>query len=551
MKANIRNKLVFIILFSIFFLVGIFTFQDYGVGIEEHFQRKSGFYWLNFILNFTGFENLEFEAFTKLEEIKKFTPNLFPIETFGYYGVLFDLPMAFVEVLFNINEPKNYFYLRHISVFVIFLISGFCFYNLILNRFKSSGLAIFGFLVYMLSPRIYGNSFFDGKDLFFLSLITINIFFYFKYINKDSFINLIIFSALCAFATSTRIIGLLIPLTFLILIFFDSLSKNKFSKNIKISLTFILAYFIFLFIHWPYLWTLNVSEWVNFFEPFFTIMNPTVFFNGNYYYSKYLPSYYLPLWITITTPVIYLILFSNGFYLHFKRFFKRLININDEIKSYSNDLWRGNDEKKDFFVLVNLLLVVILYFSISPALLSGWRHFYFLNFFIVYYSCYSAFLIFYRIRNNYKIKIFSIIVVIMFFSEIVTKMYLYHPFQSSYFNNLAFDDYKKNFEVDTQSLSRADAIKEILKDGNNKEKIIIGTASWTPLQDARSLIKMDLWDQLAFSGTSNKEEADYIYTNYYYEINNKINKKYEIPKNFYLYKSLIIDGTTIYSIYKK
>ena len=57
MKANIRNKLVFIILFSIFFLVGIFTFQDYGVGIEEHFQRKSGFYWLNFILNFTGFEN--------------------------------------------------------------------------------------------------------------------------------------------------------------------------------------------------------------------------------------------------------------------------------------------------------------------------------------------------------------------------------------------------------------------------------------------------------------------------------------------------------------
>jgi hypothetical protein len=62
---------------------------------------------------------------------------------------------------------------------------------------------------------------------------------------------------------------------------------------------------------------------------------------------------------------------------------------------------------------------------------------------------------------------------------------------------------------------------------------------------------MDLWDQLAFSGTSNKEEADYIYTNYYYEINNKINKKYEIPKNFYLYKSLIIDGTTIYSIYKK
>ena len=29
----------------------------YGLGIEEHFQRSSGFYWLNYLLQFTNFEN--------------------------------------------------------------------------------------------------------------------------------------------------------------------------------------------------------------------------------------------------------------------------------------------------------------------------------------------------------------------------------------------------------------------------------------------------------------------------------------------------------------
>ena len=113
------------------------------------------------------------------------------------------------------------------------------------------------------------------------------------------------------------------------------------------------------------------------------------------------------------------------------------------------------------------------------------------------------------------------------------------------------DNMKKGFEIDTQSLSRREAINEILKDTKDKKEITIATASWTPLEDARSLIPSNLWDKLVFSGTSNKENADYIYTNYYYEINNTKNKKYNIPENFYLYKSLIVDGTRIYSIYKK
>ena len=60
--------------------------------------------------------------------------------------------------------------------------------------------------------------------------------------------------------------------------------------------------------------------------------------------------------------------------------------------------------------------------------------------------------------------------------ELLYKLYIFHPYQSLYLNNLV--SYKKslNYEIDTQSLSRYDALKFILKDAIDKDKIKIGTA---------------------------------------------------------------------------
>ena len=92
------------------------------------------------------------------------------------------------------------------------------------------------------------------------------------------------------------------------------------------------------------------------------------------------------------------------------------------------------------------------------------------------------------------------------------------------------------------------AIKEIMK--IDKDLINLGTASWTPFEDARSMIPKNEWKKLNFVGT-NYGIADYIYSNHYYDVNYQINKKYHIPKNFSLYKTFLIDGTRVYSIYKR
>ena len=52
---KISQKIIFL-LFSTFFLVGLFTFKDYGISVDEEFHRSSGFYWLNYILGFITLE---------------------------------------------------------------------------------------------------------------------------------------------------------------------------------------------------------------------------------------------------------------------------------------------------------------------------------------------------------------------------------------------------------------------------------------------------------------------------------------------------------------
>ena len=191
-KNNNTSKKVTFLLFSIFFLIGAITFKDYGMSIDEEWQRFSGFYWLNYILSFTPLESFKISVNEVMSQIEGFT--LPSVEANKPYGVIFDLPLAFFEVLFQIEDSKNYYHLRHFSNFLIFFISSIFFFKLLSNRFSNSYISIIGTLFYILSPRIYGNSFYNNKDIIFLSLLTIALYFCFKVLDKKNLRNLLIFS---------------------------------------------------------------------------------------------------------------------------------------------------------------------------------------------------------------------------------------------------------------------------------------------------------------------------------------------------------------------
>ena len=540
---NFIKKITYVI-FLLFFFIGIYTYKDYGISVDEEFERRVGFYWLEYVLSFTTFDNFYNSALLKLNEITGFT--LPTAKDNKFYGVIFNLPMAFLEVVFEINDSKEYFHLRHLFNFLLFFVSSIFFYKLLLSRFLKYNIALLGTLFFILSPRIYGDSFFNNKDIVFLSLVSIALYFCIKAIEKDNYKNLLIFSIFAAICTSSRILGIIFPISFILFYFLSFFQENK---NLKKIIFFTISYFIFLIIFWPALWENPIENFFLAFKYFSDLQgfNIKMFFNGEYISTNFLPYSYIFTWILITTPILYILLFLIGYYYIFKKLFIRFINIKE--KSNYPDLWRDINEKQDLFIFFILTSVIFYLITFNVILYTGWRQIYFLNVFIIYISVYG----FYKIHLNLKSKIkpniqFGLIGLFLIF--IVYKMIVYHPYQNLYFNSVFNKNAHNKFEVDYWGLTGKKFLESVLILEKNKNQIKIGVASFIPLERSLKLLSKEERDKIIIVG-QDYEKADYIYTVFISEVDINGNDKYKIPSNFTKIDEFILDNIKIYEVFKK
>ena len=177
-----------ILIFSLLLIVGITIFDDYGISWDEYSHRANGFVSLNFVREYFDFD--AYPGFPKLE-------NYFAAQ----YGVLFDLPISFLEKKLLTEDSKNQILLRHFFNFIIFFISNIFFY-LILNKRFTKKISIIGLLFLILSPRIFADSFYNMKDLVFLSFFIISIFFAINFLDNISYKNAFLASIACSFVVA-------------------------------------------------------------------------------------------------------------------------------------------------------------------------------------------------------------------------------------------------------------------------------------------------------------------------------------------------------------
>ena len=390
--------------------------------------------------------------------------------------------------------------------------------------------------------------FFNNKDVVFLSLITITLYYCFKSLEKLSYKNLSIFAIFAALCTAQRVLGIFLPAFFIAIYLLSILSNNKNLKSLPNIIFFIFFYILFLILFWPVLWNNPIEKFFLAFQFFsYHYLQIQLLFNGNYVYSKLLPYDYIFTWILISTPILYLILFVIGYILIFKRFFIRFINIKDNKLYY--DLWRGNNEKKDFFILFNVTSIIFYLVTSEIVLYNGWRHVYFINIFIVYFAVYA----FYQIDINLKlrsIRKFQFITVTLCLVFIVYKMIIYHPYQNIYFNNFFSKNAHEKFEVDYWGLSGKKFLEYIINLEKNNKLIKIGTASYLPLERSTKLLNEKDRKKISIIG-QNFQDADYLFTNFMSEVDKNSDDKYKIPDNFSKIDELIINDTVVYQVFKK
>ncbi len=549
MKYNlIDNKNSFFLFFVYFFaiIIGLLIFQDYGIHIEEKYHRLNGHYWLNYISKIFNFTELQIITEDKISKIYDYT--LSPVTYYNKWGAVFDVPVALLEILLKLENVNQVYYLKHFISYLVFLLGSFFFFKILNQRYKNFNLSLLGLILYITTPRVFGDSFLY-KDTLFLSFFSITIFFFIESVKKLNYSNLIFFSFFSAISFNLKIFSILVPFLFLIILIIQNFYKKEFFYFFKNFLFYIFLFILFTFLLWPYLW---LDPLRNFLELFTSVKNDLInvrilFFN-EYIQNRFLPTHYIISWIFISSSIIQSLLFLLGFLYCCVRIVRRLLTIQETTNF--NDLWRGEKERIDFIIFFIFISYFIFFIVLNAPFYNGWRLVYFFNFFIIFFGINFIYniLIFFRKKRFF---IPSTLINLFFITLVLGNLYSlvsYHPFQSIYFNNFFSKKTINGFEGDYYGLSSKHFFKKILEI-DKREKIKIAVACHTPLQRGLEAFPLNIQERFLIIG-QDYANADYVYKNNISEVNIKLNNKYAIPKNFSKIYEFNIKKLLIYEIYK-
>ena len=173
-----HKKSLFLVTFYFFAIIfGLLVFKDYGIHIEEKFHRLNGHYWLNYIADIFGFEELYLITNNKISGIYDYT--LSQVSHYDKWGPIFDTVVAYLEIIFKLEDINQIYYFKHLLSYLFFLIGSFFFFRILEYRFQNFYLSFLGLVLYLTSPRIFGDSFLY-KDVLYLSFFSITIYFFVK-----------------------------------------------------------------------------------------------------------------------------------------------------------------------------------------------------------------------------------------------------------------------------------------------------------------------------------------------------------------------------------
>jgi hypothetical protein len=219
---------------------------------------------------------------------------------------------------------------------------------------------------------------------------------------------------------------------------------------------------------------------------------------GRYVHSTELPWHYVPVWISITTPLLYLGLFVVG-----------AVNTIRKIASRRAGLWKSDEELQDAIFLALFVAPIAAIVLLHSVVFDGWRHMYFI---------YPAFLL---VAINGWVSLWgkdlvwntrkSLLAVVTAISVIHTATWMWnaHPFQNIYFNALAGTDLRPRYELDYWGLSNRKALEYIVKN-DHSEVIYVRPGSETPLGVAFFMLGAADRKRLKYAD----DESRYVVTNY-------------------------------------
>ncbi|THH41258.1 glycosyltransferase family 39 protein [Neolewinella litorea] len=483
------NHRIFVGLFFLAFLAtGFYIVDDYGITYDEAVQRRHGHVTVEYIADRLGVDH---------------PPLATEGKSFSEYGMIFQIVGTVAEIhLGVIDDPYAYYRLRHVLGFLLFGIALAFFYRTLRLRWPiQRWYPLLGTAILVLSPRIFAHAFFNPKDHILLVFYLIATFTLVRFLKVRSWSALLWHVAASALALNTRFPALILVAATVALLVWEQLTQRpRDFRRLWQTALYLPGTFLLMLPFFPYLWVDTGSRLTG----AISHMSAYTWDSVNLLFAEYLPAidlpaYYIPAWIVITTPVVYLLFLFTGLY-------QALRQMLGGLRRWS--LWDDFAQQVDFVHLglsIGPILVVII---LGSTLYNGWRHLHF-----VYPGLVYLMLLGYE-RLRRAAPILSAVVLGGGLLATSVAMVRMHPQQQVYFNAVIRGDYLlQRFDMDYWGAGYRQAFLELAKEIPEGESRRIKCQNWPCIDNIRALppgVKGKIINE------SDWTRADYVATNFLY-----------------------------------
>jgi hypothetical protein len=541
--------------------VGLVAFKDYGIAWDEPVQRQYG--------------RDVYQYITKGDQ------ELF-LNRHRYYGPVFELLLYSLEKAFRLGDTRAIYMMRHLVNFLILWMGVVFFYLLCKRVFRSWRIGLLGSAFLVLSPRIFAHGFYNTKDIPFLSMFIMSVYTLLRYLDAKTLRRAAVHGAVCAVLVDTRIVGILLPALTAAFVGYEAIRGVVFAggsgdesrgsaikreggtdvhrraevkRTARSFLGYAMVWAALTILLWPTLWRDPLRNFVRVFEGMSNFpWEASVLYLGKYVWATDLPWHYTPVWIAVSTPLAYVILFAIGFFVCVKPLALRLAAARqpppgNTQKGDDSPLPRSGDGgslQRDSLLILSWFFLPLIYYVPSKAVLyDEWRH----SFFV-----YPAFLMialvglmgvwnFIKMRFHgagYRIASACLVwLIALNLGSTALFMLRHHPFENVFFNTLIGGPKGAHgkLEMDYWGLSYRKGLEYIART-NPKDRIPIFSATLPGRYNA-DILKAQDRKRLTF--VTDMAEAAYYITNFRWEIN-------RFPSESELY-SVDVGGAKIMAVY--
>lgn len=465
--------------------VGALVYGDYGLAWDERTSHEVG---LTNYAYVTGGDRAAFDAFYDRD-----------------YGAAIELPLAAMEHALGLDSTREVFRARHLVSHLIFVAGVGVFFLLARFHFGSAALAGLGALMLWLTPRLYGHSFINSKDVPFMCASAAALFTLVRAFERRHYTAFALHGLLCALLINIRIMGVVTVAYTATALLVDAACERNAKNALRWGATFVVTMLVCLYATWPFLWRDPVAALA---EALANLQSfrwgGNVLYRGQMVSTIALPPDYAPTWITLTTPPLSLALFVLG------------------AGCIVRDFLRGPQQalvqrplRNELLYLGSALAPVLAVIATGAVMYDGWRQLFFVYPSMLLVGLVGARWVGQWVQGRPRLQAAAMATVALALAGQAWTLARLHPYPHVYFNALTSHDdqyLRQHYDLDYWGTSYLECLQYIA-DHDPRPRVHVHVAH-EPGRTNAWLLRREDDERLHIEEARDLADADYFVSNH-------------------------------------